>query len=288
VLVLRQEATSFQLTGDGTALPSGKRNTGQLVDLPAYQNDVLHALLRTGGLPEMDAYNEIIIYRDRVCDKQQRLDVLQQLEKAQPGSVRSQLGAWVGETIRIPLRLPPGAPLPFREKDTLLSDGDIVFLEARDEQIFFTAGLLPPGRYILPRDRDLDVIEAIAQVHGSLYNGAFGGSNLSGTLIAPGLGNHSPSLLTVIRRIPGRGQVLIAVDLRQALRHPQERLVIQPGDVLVLQEKPAEAVARYLTQTFFNFNMLLNVFHSSSGIGVIDVAAPDRLSGRLGTAVLPN
>src|SRR5439155_7536492 len=96
-------------------------------------------------------------------------------------------------------------------------------------------------------------------------------------------GSPSPSLLVVLRRVPNRGQVAIAVDLRAALRYPQERLVIRPGDVLVLQEKPGEAFARYMTQTFFNFNAAWNIFNSKSGIGVIDVATPDRLPGRVGT-----
>jgi protein involved in polysaccharide export with SLBB domain len=264
VLVFRQEATAFAAGQDGP-VPTSKRNTGHLVDLPAYKNDVLHALVRTGGLPDLDAYNEIIIHRDGLRDKQQKVST------------------WTGETIRIPLRMPVGAPLPFGKEETLLRNGDVVFLEARDEQVFFTAGILPPGKHVLPRDHDLDVIEAISMVRGPLYNGAFGGSNLSGTMIAAGLGNPSPSLLVVLRRVPNRGQVAIAVDLRAAMRFPQERIVIRPGDVLVLQEKPAEALARYMSQTLFNFNMVWSVFSSSRGAGIIDVAAPDRLPGRLGT-----
>ena len=264
VLVFRQEALTFQAGQDGP-VPTSKRNTGHTVDLPAYENDVLHALARTGGLPDLDAYNEIIIHRDRMHDK-----------KAMPG-------VWTGETIRIPLRMPTGAPMAFGKEDILLKTGDVLFLEARDEQVFYTGGLLPSGKHMLPRDHDLDVIEAMALVRGPLYNGAFGGSNLSGTLIAPGLGNPSPSLLVVLRRVPNRGQVPIVVDLRAALRFPQERIVIRPGDVLVLQEKPGEALARYMTQTFFNFNMYWDVFRSSRGAGVVDIAAPDRLPGRIST-----
>lgn len=266
VLVFRQEATNFQAGQDGPT-PISKRNTGHVVDLPAYQNDVLHALARTGGLPDLDAYNEIIIHRDR----------MHEMGKDKKGA------AWTGETIRIPLRTPAGSPLTFGKDDIVLRTGDVVFLEARDEQVFYTAGLLPPGKHVLPRDHDLDVLEAITLVRGPLYNGAFGGSNLSGTLIAPGLGNPSPSLLVVLRRVPNRGQVAIAVDLRAAMKYPQERIVIRPGDVLVLQEKPGEALGRYMSQTFFNFNLFWNVFRSSNAIGAIDVATPDRLPGRLGT-----
>jgi protein involved in polysaccharide export with SLBB domain len=281
VLVFRQEAQSF-LAGQDGPIPISKRNTGHLVDLPAYHNDVLNALVRTGGLPELDAFNEIIIYRDGLRDKDQKLALMQNLEQKKPGSVASQLGIWIGDTIRIPLRMPAGAPLPFSRDDIVLRGGDVVFLEARDEQAFFTGGLLPPGKHMLPRDHDLDAIEAVTMVRGPFYNGAFGGSNLSGALLQSGLGSPSPSLLVVLRKIPGRGQVPIVVDLRNALRYPQERLVIRPGDMLVLQEKPGEALARYASQTFLNFEMMLNLFHSSSGVGVLDVAAPDRLSTRPG------
>lgn len=277
VLVFRQEATAFQAGQDGP-VPISKRNTGSLVDLPAYENDVLHALARTGGLPDLDAYNEIIIHRDYLRDKNIKFD-LQQLDKAKPGAKLPQ-DVWVGETVRIPLRLPPDAPLPFGKNDVLLHTGDVIFLEARDEQVFFTAGLLPTGKHMLPRDHDLDVLEAVALVRGPLYNGAWGGSNLSGQLIEPGLGSPSPSLLVVLRRVPGRGQVAIAVDLRSALQHPQERIPVRPGDVLLLQEKPGEAFARYVSQTFLNFEMMLNVFHSNNGFGVLDVAGPDRLPTR--------
>jgi hypothetical protein len=282
VLVFRQEAQSFQASPDGP-VPVSRRGTGHLLDLPAYENDVLHALARTGGLPGLDAYNEVIIFRDCFHDAQHRLDVMQQLEAIRPGADPTALIGWGGDVVRIPLRLPAGVPLPFRPVDILLRTGDVVFLEARDEEIFFTGGLLIPGRHVLPRDRDLDVIEAITQTHGPFYNGAFGGSNLSGNLVQPGLGSPSSSLLVVLRRVPGRGQVPIAVDLREALRHPQERLVVRAGDVLLLQDKPGEAVARYFTQSFLNFDLFWTAFRSKTGAGVFDIAAPDRLPGRVGS-----
>jgi hypothetical protein len=282
VLVFRQEAQAFQAVPDGP-VPISKRNIGRVVDLPAYQNDVLHALVRSGGLPELDAYNEVIIYRDGCRDPQCRLDVLKQFEMARPGGDLGALVAGSGPIVRIPLRAPHGAPVACSPADVVLRTGDIVFLEARDEEVFFTGGLLPPGKHMLPRDQDLDVIQAIAQTHGSLYNGAFAVSNLSGLLINPGIGNPSPSLLVVLRRAPNRAQVPIVVDLREAMRHPQERLLIRPGDVLVLQEKPAEALVRYFTQTLFNFDVFWTPFRSRNATGVFDIAAPDRLPSRVGT-----
>jgi hypothetical protein len=146
---------------------------------------------------------------------------------------------------------------------------------------------MPPGMHVLPRDRDLDVVEAVALVRGPLINGAFGGSNLAGNLIQPGIGGPSPSLLAVVRRTPGGGQVVIRVDLRRALREPQERLIVRPGDVLILQESPGESFARYFTQTFLNFDILWSVFRTSRATGIVDVTAPDRLPSRLGCVNFP-
>jgi len=279
VSVFRQEATLLTPVADGQ-MPLSKRNTGYVVDLPAYQNDVVTALARTGGLPDLDAYDGVIIYRDAPRDKPLKAEAVKQIENAKPGADLAALDAYFGETIHIPLRLPAGAPMPFGANDVILRNGDVLFLEARDEQVFYTAGLLPPGKHLLPRDQDLDVLEAITMVRGPLYNGAFGGSNLAGNLIQPGLGAPSPSLLIVVRRVPGRGQVAIAVDLRAAVRYPQERIPIRPGDLLILQEKPAEAFARYVTQTFLNFNIIWNVLNSHNAVGVFDIATPDRLPSR--------
>jgi protein involved in polysaccharide export with SLBB domain len=279
VVVMRQEATSFGTTNEGP-VPTSKRGTGHFADLIAYENDVLHALAQTGGLPGLDAYNAVVIQRGFFpagCDK---ASVLAQLDgKATPPGPC--IGG--GQVIRIPLRQGPGCAAAFRPEDVVLQTGDVVFLEARDEAVFYTGGLLPPGAYVLPRDVDMDVIEAVSRVRGPLFNGAFGGSNLSGTLIQPGIGNPSPSQLSVLRRTPGGGQVPIVVDLREAVRHPEERLIVRAGDVLILQEKPGEALTRYLSQTFFNFEVVWRAFQSSNAVGIVDVAAPDRLTPRLPT-----
>ena len=78
------------------------------------------------------------------------------------------------------------------------------------------------------------------------------------------MGNPSSTLLVVVRRTPNCGQIPIVVDLGEALRHPQERILVQAGDLLLLQEKPSEALARYFYQTFFNFNLFWQVFRSST------------------------
>jgi hypothetical protein len=282
VLVFRQEAAAFSV-GVAGAISTAKRGTGHVVDLQAYENDVAHALALTGGLPGLDAYNEVVIFRKGFRDCAERALLLQQLQAAKDHPEALLGGPGDHQVIHIPLRLPPGQPLPIHPEDVLLQTGDIVFLEARDCDVYYTGGLLPPASHVLPRDIDFDVLAAVSAVGGPLINGAFGGSNLSGALIQPGIGNPSPTHLVVIRRTPGGGQIPIAVDLAKALHDPRERIRVAPGDLLILQEKPEEALTRYFTQTFFNFDVVWNVIHEKFATGAIDISAPDRLPGRLET-----
>lgn len=276
VVVLRQESAAFAGSPE-SVIPTSKRGTGHEVQLPAYQNDVLHALARTGGLPGTDAADEVIVYRDAFRDEAERAAVLGRLADPRASGAMPAVGAAV---TRIPLRHRPGAAACVRPEDVILGEGDVVYLPARDQDVFFTGGLLPTGFHVLPRDRPLDVIEAVSLVRGPLINGAFGGSNLSGALIQPGLGNPSPGLLTVVRRTPSGGQVSIVVDLRTALREPTERIAVRPGDLLILQEIPGQALARYLSQTVFNVNLYWQVIRGRNATGIVDVAGADRLPNR--------
>ena len=86
--------------------------------------------------------------------------------------------------------------------------------------------------------------------------------------------------------IGAREQIL--QDLRRALRDPRERLLVQPGDVLVLQELPSEALSRYFTRTFFNFSLAWQAVHSRFASGVVDISAPERIPNRIGIQTLGN
>jgi hypothetical protein len=260
--------------GTNATTSSAGRGTGALIELPAYENDVLHALAATGGLPGVDAENEVVIFRGPPQASQGQRELLFQ----NPGLIPAGCGQdWLrqfgGQVVRIPLRLPPGQPLPFRPEDVILQNGDIIFIESRDADLFYTAGLLPSGEYILPRDYDLDVVEAVARIGGPLVSGGAGLNALTGNVQSSGLGNPSPSLLIVLRQTPGGGQVPIRVDLNRALRDTRERILVQPGDILVLQETPGEAFARYFTQTF-NFTIVSRVIQTNRTTGTATLAVP--------------
>ena len=208
----------------------------------------------------------IYIFRNAQSNPELR-QRLESLSLGEDPTVLSQLAA---ETDYIPVRWPAAEPLPFQPEDVILNEGDVMFLEARTRDVFYTAGLLPAGERSLPRDYDLDVVEAVVQVSGSLLNGAFGGNNFNGLLIQKGVGNPNPSALTVIRRTPNGGQVPIRVDLNRALVDPRERILVQPGDILILQETRHEAVARYFND-IFNFNIFWQAFQRGDATGAAAV-----------------
>jgi protein involved in polysaccharide export with SLBB domain len=284
VLVLRQEASGFTPSPQGITI-TGKRGTGFSIDLPAGENDVLHALTVTGGLPGLDAYDEVVIQHGCFQDRGAAEALRRQLEQ---GGTAGVVEARAVGCVRIPLRWHPGAKLPFGPDDVVLHDGDVVLLRARDEEVFYTGGLIPSGEHVLPRDRDLDVVEAVASVRGPLLNGAFVNNNLAGNLINPGIGFDSPSLLVVVRRLPGGGQLPIRVDLNQALRDPRERILVQPGDLLILQEMPNAALARYVGTTLCNFNLTYLGIRGGNWLGAADISGFQQIPGRIGVGAFTN
>ena len=96
---------------------------------------MLAALAETGGLPGSDAEDEVVILRGYAGES---LAGLQHDWNAGIATGRKR-----GKEVRIPLRLPPGSADPFKPEDIALRDGDIVFIEARDTEFYYTGGLLP-------------------------------------------------------------------------------------------------------------------------------------------------
>jgi protein involved in polysaccharide export with SLBB domain len=277
ILVIRQDSPEGRqggtitrsLFGIAQSTGSGRRGTGAILELPAEEADVLAALAQTGGLPGSDAEDEVIIQRGHAEEAMRGGDFAPSPGDVDRGPAR---------TVRIPLRLPPGTPPPFEPEDVALHDGDIVFIEARDTEFYYTGGLLGSFEVPLPRDYDLDVVEAVARVGGTLISGGISGNNISGSLVAEGIGGPSPSLLTVIRRLPDGRQVPIRVDLNEALRDPRENILVRTGDILVLQETPGEAFSRYLRGTF-NVRILAEMFDRGSAVGTAAFSTPTAIGG---------
>lgn len=231
VLVVREDSQAipnFANIGNTAAVVGGtKKGAAFALQLEPGRNDLLQALTQTGGPPGVDAKNEVVVRRGKY-------------DPADPAKGYA----------RVPLRARTDVPLAFTEADITLDDGDTVYIEARDTEVYYTAGLLGSAQIPLPRDYDLRVIEAITQVRGPLINGSFTQTAFVASSVNSGIGNPNPSLVTVVRRLPNNQQIRIRVDLNEAFRDMRENIIIMPGDVVVLQERPGEALARYFTQQF--------------------------------------
>jgi hypothetical protein len=245
VLVLREDAgaTTFAAGGGfggfgnvGATFTQTRRAAGFPLDLPAYENNLLNALTRSGGLPGAEAEDEVLIQRGAYRPG----------APGQPPVIAPE----EAQTIRVPLRLRPGDPWTVRPEDLVLRDGDVVQVKARTGDFFYTGGLLPPRIFPLPADRDLDVLEAVALVGGPILNGGINANNLSGQIVQTGLGFPSPSQVTVLRRLKSGAQIPILVNLNRAYKDPRERIAIQRGDYVLLQSTVGEAIGQYATSNF--------------------------------------
>src|SRR4029079_13987104 len=120
VLVIRDDSQQRQVTlrseslrGLGTTqtqIGGGQQGTGMVLELPAYENDVLNALTRSGGLPGLESTQEVIIERGTWDGRNDTAgDGL-----CSPNFVGSQMPADSNRQIlRIPMKTRGGEPLPF-------------------------------------------------------------------------------------------------------------------------------------------------------------------------------
>ena len=322
VFVVREDITSkgVSVGPGGMILGSPKRGMVYPVDLPAYKNDVLNALAESGGLPGLEAKNEVTILRGAfnvskgnavaqltsateatdpeesgepisrlACLLQEVSDSPFKFEEASPlgdcpivapapvpGACPCPLAPQLippyvqgvhqdpdPGVAKIPLRLTPGMPPPeISEEDIILASGDVVFIESREAEVFYTGGLLQGGQFPIPRDYDLDVLGAMAMAGGSVASGASGaggGTNFGGGY-SRGIGvSFPPTRAIVVRQVNGQ-QISIRVDLRRALTDPSERILVEPNDLIMLEYKPLELIANIILS-----NVQLNYFLNSIG-----------------------
>lgn len=146
------------------------------------------------------------------------------------------------KVIRIPIQLGPGETADIRPEDVVLYDGDIVFIESRDTEVFYTAGLLGGGQFTLPRDYDLSILEALSLAQS---RGTGGARSVGGVSALNNDVSISPSTAIVLRKLPDGSEIPIKIDLYRARTDLAERIVIQPGDYILLQYTPLEAVAAF-------------------------------------------
>jgi protein involved in polysaccharide export with SLBB domain len=260
VFVVRQDGSA----GNNAQLGLAQRTRGvfdrsdlssrsQVLQLPAYENDVLNALSQTGGLPGLNAKAEVTILRGDNTQTEERFRQMQQMY----GEDLSNLGmfnpatiAGAQSTVTIPLRVAPDEVPNFRPEDVILRDGDVVYVESRDTEVYYTGGLLGGGEWPIPRDYDLDVLGAVALagrgvgVASGTERGLIGGGN-----------QVPPTDLIILRKLPGNRQIAISVDLTRAINDPRARLLVNAGDTLLLRYKPEEELVNFGISAFFTYGI---------------------------------
>ncbi|MCF0234441.1 MAG: polysaccharide biosynthesis/export family protein [Thermoguttaceae bacterium] len=236
---------------------SMNRGTATALELPAYRNDVLEALSQTGGLPGLNAKNEVVILRKAYSDEFSRTDYMNDAGYAQ-SKVADQYNANGGISglssdfgiVRIPLRVGPNdTPPQLTSEDVTLYDGDVVYIQSREAEVYYTGGLIKGGVYPIPRDYDLDVLGAIATAGGTVGASAGAATNNSAARVGSLI---PPSRVLVLREVRGR-QYVIEMKQKDMLRDPSQRILIEPNDVILVE---------YTTVELW-FNMLYNCVNFS-------------------------
>lgn len=302
VTVIREDTGQSGFGNDHSAM-------GMTVNLPAYRNDVLGALVASGGLPGLAAKNEIRIYRRSTRRQagsegshQRSIPINPPLPftplpgmtpdarvlppKSPPGKLQEETltGGFEGSTgspkwsqmieserlpasshrmadidqslgeadLVIPLRIPIGTELELPPEAITLNSGDIIFVANRQTEVFYTAGLLPGGEHRLPRDYDVDVFAAMAIAGYSYGNPQGAGGGGGGMMPSSGI---VPSQLFVFRQRPDGTQYAIRVNLARAVSNESERLLIQPGDRLLLRFSPLEELSNFGIFAFFAYGV---------------------------------
>ena len=252
VLVIREDGSSGNsnnnLRRNEVFVDDDLKSESFSIELPAYENDVLHALSETGGLPGERALNEIVVLRGGQ-NTNANGSVIQAVGAPNFGGTAATIDG--ANAIRIPIKAEAGQFPNISEQDITLNDGDIVYIKGRERDVFYTGGLLAGGRFPLPRDYDIDVLEAVAIAGGSASAASGQGSLRTGEV--------KPATQITILRKCGCEQVAIDVDLRYALADPTERVIIQPGDLIVLEYRKNELFINTVAQVF-TFGGIFNVF----------------------------
>ena len=243
VLVIREDATdNREISFRSNEVFVDDQRQGQTfsIELPAYENDVLHALSETGGMPGEGAVNEIVIIRDGVNLGITSPDAI--VTTADEDLLSTSLTN--ANITRSPIESTDGALPQLSEEEITLNDGDVIFIEGRKREVFYTGGLIEGGRFPLPRDYE------IALAGGSNRISQVAGSRGSGVL---------PPTRVLILREHNCQFCTIEVDLRCIQSDPSQRVIIQPGDIIQLEYRPNEQMINTIVSVF-QFGSVFRLF----------------------------
>jgi len=238
----------------------GNVATPGVVLLPRYENDVAHAVAQAGGLAE-DAADVIEVHRkERPHMPQVHRDLAPLPGVARPASscVACSMETPT-DVLTIRLR---GQQQAIHPQQVTLQTGDVIVVPSRRGEVFYVVGLLNPnnnvrftsggrerelgGGFILPRDREIDVVTAVAMAG----------------YIDP---INSPTTVTVHRQNPHGPPLLIKVDLIKARYCREENINVAPGDIIYLNPD----AQWYFRRTFDRLldDIILFPYRRALGIG---------------------
>jgi len=243
VTVIRQDnpaSSRLQQSSNTGAVAqrSDQSSRGARLQLTAGENDLMNALIQTGGLPGVNAQPLIRVDRAQRASPQQTFQGHGYKEFPRSHSSHSQTGI-----AYVPVQASRAISGNSRNANAQLRSGDIVLVDSKPTELYYTGGLLGGGQHLLPRDIPLDVVQAVAQSGNALA----GAGQLRG--------NVQPTELLVVRRLGNGGQVTIRVDMTRAINNPAERLQVQSGDTLILQYKPREQLQNFSRDLFSTFGV---------------------------------
>lgn len=260
VMLVREDTPAWgmgAMTGtsrQGIGYEPERHGSARRLELKAYENDVLHALCESGSMPGNDAKNEITVLRGAAGNVPLQTEYQQAMRDP---STRSQLIA-AGRAIKIPLRLGPGdPPLNITPDDVILNTGDILFVESRNAEVFYTGGLLNGKQLPLPRDYDVDVLAAIAMAGGSIAASAGGSAAaMRGGAGQGSIGSLFPATRVVVVRMVDGQMRSIKLNLQKAITDPKERILVLPNDLIILEYTEFElAMNVILNSLVLNLNV---------------------------------
>lgn len=193
------------------------------LQLPAGESDLLGALMESGGLPGVNAQDQMQILRNA---------------SGQTVGARSPFPRSGRSVVETSHRVAQSAPVrygrqssPFPRSNARLGNGDIVSVAAKPTEVFYVGGQLGGGEFLIPRDRALSVMDAVAQA-GGVPQGRRG-------LGAVAL--QEPRLLKLVRNVGGR-QAVYQFDLSGGYSQQAAQTRVRSGDYLILDFSPAQRV----------------------------------------------
>ena len=260
VIVIRGDQSNSRFAagsrGTSSRAVNARSDFSQRVErlrLPVGDNDLMNALALTGGLPGLNAKDNIRVYRGGTTPSpvqrsySQNEFALNEFQQNQPspfprsrtnrsGNYQPTNGTYdsIGRSF-----------LSRSRQLSQLKDGDIVVIDPKPTEVFYTGGLLNGNEYPIPRDRPLDILEAVALAGGNQVN-------RSGIGPVPMI---QPTELTVLRKQPNGSQLNFRIDMNEAYRNPAQRLTVQPGDYLILRHSPQQQIGNIGIGTFNTYGV---------------------------------